>query len=79
MRELSNADVITLYLPTNLMDQLLPQLAQVKRGTRQLSRTFSSLPIFRPKHRSGSSRQMTVTRTKSISGPRRFTKENDGR
>ena len=44
-----------------------------------LSRTFSSLPIFRPKHRSGSSRQMTVTRTKSISGPRRFTKENDGR
>jgi precorrin-6B methylase 2 len=39
-RDLSDADVIALYLPPNLMDRLLPQLEKVKPGTRIVSHFF---------------------------------------
>jgi len=45
-RDLSGADVIALYLPSNLMDRLLPQLEKVKPGTRIVSHffKFSDIP-----------------------------------
>jgi outer membrane protein assembly factor BamB/protein-L-isoaspartate O-methyltransferase len=39
-RELSEADVVTLYLPTNVMDRLLPQLEKLKPGARVVSHFF---------------------------------------
>jgi outer membrane protein assembly factor BamB len=39
-RDLSDADVIALYLPPNLMDRLLPQLQRLKPGARIVSHYF---------------------------------------
>jgi outer membrane protein assembly factor BamB/precorrin-6B methylase 2 len=39
-QDLSRADVVALYLPTNLMDRLLPQLEKLKPGARVISHFF---------------------------------------
>jgi SAM-dependent methyltransferase len=44
-RDLGGANVIAVYLPTNLMDRLLPQLAQMKPGTRIVSHFFKFTDI----------------------------------
>jgi outer membrane protein assembly factor BamB len=45
-RDLGEADVVSLYLPTNVMDRLLPQLEKLKPGARVVSHYFKFTDVL---------------------------------